>query len=369
MNSDKGKIYALSLSFLAVLLSCFFIPTKTPEYLIVPVLIIFAPIVWVLIKKRSILSINKRQVLLLMLVIALLYITIYYLSGMKFGFYRNYFYFGDFLKELAIMLVVVFSTEALRRVFTSQKNKLAFCVIFLALVMVDVLSEYNFYSLKNFNRFMDFMGLCLFPSIVKNALFFYIASRYGFLPNVAYRLIVAVVPMIIPYAPAVPDALLSFANIVVPLIVYAFIKVLYEKRRREKRLNKGISIAITCILVAIMTGVIMVVSCQFRFCAIVIATESMTGEINKGDVVVYERYENQDLTEGQVIVFDYNGATTVHRVVKKEIINGQFRYYTKGDFNQDVDSGFITKGDVHGVVLFKVAYAGYPTLWLRSIFK
>ena len=175
--------------------------------------------------------------------------------------------------------------------------------------------------------------------------------------------------MIIPYAPAVTDALLSFANIVVPLIVYAFIKVLYEKRRREKRLNKGISIAITCILVAIMTGLIMVVSCQFRFCAIVIATESMTGEINKGDVVVYERYENQDLTEGQVIVFDYNGATTVHRVVKKEIINGQFRYYTKGDFNQDVDSGFITKGDVHGVVLFKVAYAGYPTLWLRSIFK
>lgn len=369
MNSDKGKLYALSLSFLAVLLSCFFIPTLNPRYLLVPVLIIYTLATWFLIKKRSMLSINKQQVVLLMSVIAFLYVTVYFLAGLKFGFYRKYFSFGRFLEDAVVIVVVSVTSEMLRRVFTSQKHKFVLCFAFIALIMVDVLTEYNFYSFRSFNRFMDFVGLCLFPSIVKNSLFTYLISRYGILPNISYRLIVAIIPKIVTYVPVIPDALLAFVDLIVPIIIYAFIKMLYEKKRREKKLKKGLSIAITCVCLAIMTAVIMVVSCQFRFCAIVIATESMTGELNKGDVVIYERYEDEKLYEGQVIVFDMDGATTVHRIAKKEIVNGQNRYYTKGDFNQDLDDGYITDGDVKGVVLIKLAYVGYPTLWLRRVIK
>ena len=146
--------------------------------------------------------------------------------------------------------------------------------------------------------------------------------------------------------------------------------MLYEKKRREKkRVGKAVRIATTCILITAMVSVMAVVSCQFRICAVVIATESMTGELNRGDVAVYERYDGQEIKLNQVLVFDKDGTLTVHRVVKIELINGQYRYTTKGDFNDSVDSGFITVKDIQGIVQFKIAYFGYPTLWLRDIFK
>ncbi len=37
----------------------------------------------------------------------------------------------------------------------------------------------------------------------------------------------------------------------------------------------------------------MVVSCRFRYGTLVIGTGSMTGTINKGDIIIYERYEKR----------------------------------------------------------------------------
>ena len=83
-----------------------------------------------------------------------------------------------------------------------------------------------------------------------------------------------------------------------------------------------------------------------------------------------EKYTDEDVIEkGQIIVFNKYGVKTVHRVVQIENINGQTRYYTKGDANDDNDSGFITDGDIYGFVHFKIPYVGYPTLMLRGIFK
>ena len=119
----------------------------------------------------------------------------------------------------------------------------------------------------------------------------------------------------------------------------------------------------------LMVGTVMLVSNQFKYGSLVIATESMTGEINKGDVVIFESYDNQTVEEGQVIVFESRNSMIVHRVVDIEIINGNTRYYTKGDANEDKDVGFITDADIVGLANFKVPVIGYPTLWVRSLFE
>jgi signal peptidase I len=56
----------------------------------------------------------------------------------------------------------------------------------------------------------------------------------------------------------------------------------------------------------------------------------------------------------------------VHRVVRIENINGEVRYYTKGDFNETEDSGYRTESDIVGLTDLKIAYIGYPTLWLHE---
>ena len=59
----------------------------------------------------------------------------------------------------------------------------------------------------------------------------------------------------------------------------------------------------------------------------------------------------------------------VHRVVDIEIINGVARYYTKGDANEDMDMGYIVDSNIVGVVNYKLPAVGFPTLWMRKLFK
>ena len=190
------------------------------------------------------------------------------------------------------------------------------------------------------------------------------------IPNIIYRLLTSLYLYLVPIRVKVADSLLAFIKLFIPLLIYLFISALYEKRRRLALEKKSkLAVPVTLVAAAIMTFVIMLVSNQFYLGSLVIATDSMTGEINKGDVVIFERYEEQLVTEGQVIVFESDDSLIVHRVAEIKIINGNTIYYTKGDANDNLDVGFITDENIVGLVNYKVPYIGFPTLWLRSLFN
>lgn len=372
MNKGKLTTYVLSLGLLAVLLSCFFLIKENNALYLAVILPVFTLLITWLVKGRTILSINKKQVLIIVFVFALLFVMLYYITGIYFGFYRlSSRNFLVNLKRALPIATVVICIELIRNRLIVQRSIWIRIVAVLSFIIAEVTLSYNFNSFRNFNKFMDFVGLYLFPAIVLNLIFSYLIVRYGALPNVSYKLVTALLPIFITVAPAISDALLALLKLLFPLIMYLFVKLLYEKRRREKkRVSKRVTALIVTALVVCFSSIIMLVSCQFHFCALVIATESMTGELNKGDVVIYERYTDEVIIEeGQVIVFYKYGSRTVHRVVEIEHFNGQTRYYTKGDANEDIDGGYITDSDIIGFVNFKVPYVGYPTLWLRKIFK
>ena len=74
----------------------------------------------------------------------------------------------------------------------------------------------------------------------------------------------------------------------------------------------------------------MVVSCRFRYGTLVIGTGSMTGTINKGDIIIYERYEKEELEIGEIIVFKTENVFVIHRIIDKKSVGEEIRYYTKG---------------------------------------
>ena len=95
----------------------------------------------------------------------------------------------------------------------------------------------------------------------------------------------------------------------------------------------------------------------------------MTCTIDKVDAVIFETYDDQVIKNGQVLIFDYNGIQTIHRVVEIKKVNGEIRYYTKGDANKRRDEGYTTEDEILGLVKLKVKYIGYPTLWMRDLFS
>ena len=115
---------------------------------------------------------------------------------------------------------------------------------------------------------------------------------------------------------------------------------------------------------------IMVISCHFKYCALVIGSGSMTGTIDKGDVIIYDsKIDNSDIKIGDILVFDKNGTKLVHRVINIEYLNNSKVYYTKGDYNQKADEGYIKDDNIYGRVNFKIKKIGKPTIWLHDMFK
>ena len=375
--SDKRIIKISSASVLAVLLIALLIPFGESGRIVAAVLLLpAAAIIPMLIKKRSIYSINKKEVLIIMTVIALVYVMAYYLSGLRFGFYQNLYKLSvsGFFKYILPISAIIAATEIIRGVMMAQKSRLAHVLCYLSCVAADMLIVSNIPSITTFNRFMDFVAGAIMPAILFNLLFNYLSKRYGMYPNLVYRLITTLYLYIFSVKSGISESLLNFFRILIPIAIFIFIDALYEKKRRyalgnTSRIWRVLSAVLTAVVLIIMTGTIMLVSNQFKYGSLVIATGSMTGEINQGDVIIFEAYEDQAIVEGQIIVFEKNDSMVVHRVVDIEIINGITRYYTKGDANEDMDMGYITEANIVGTVNYKLPFFGYPTLWIRSFFK
>lgn len=371
--TNKRTLYIFSGSILAVLLLILALPLGTSGRIIAAVLLLPAAVcTYFFLKKRSIYSINKNQVIFLIAVIALVYLMLYYLSGLYFGFYKNPYRLtlNNFWQFALPIAVIIVSSEIIRTVILAQGDKWGSLLGYLACVVAELLTVSTIPSITSFSKFMDLIALTLFPAIVSHLLYHYLTKRYGLVPSLVFRLATVLHAYLLPVKSGISDSLLSLFKLLIPLAIYLFIDALFEKKRRRALAKKSIfSIPVTVLAVIIMVLVVMLVSNQFYFGALVIATGSMTGELNKGDVAIFERYEDQFLGEGQVIVFEKDGSMIVHRIVDIEVINESTRYYTKGDANEDNDAGFITDGDIVGLVNHKVPYFGFPTLWLRSLFK
>ena len=374
--TDKRIIRISSASIFAVLLIALIVPLGESSRIIAAILLLPAAVLsFLFIKKRGILSINKGQILLIMTVIALVYLMLYYLTGLELGFYKNIYRFNlsNILKFVLPITMIITATEVLRFVFVAQNDNAANALCYISCVIAEMLVCSNIPSVTSFNRFMDLVAGALFPAIISNLLYNYLSKRYGIYPNLVFRLITTLYAYIIPVIPQTSESLVNFFKLLLPIAIYLFIDSLYERKRRyalqnTSRVWRVMSKVLTVIVVIIMIGTVMLVSNQFRYGALVVATESMTGELNKGDVAIFESYRDQLIIEGQVIVFEKNGSMIVHRVADIQIINGNTRYYTKGDANEDLDMGFITDADIVGLVNLKLPYFGYPTLWMRGLF-
>lgn len=371
--SDKRILHIISASTLAALLLIFFIPFDTTGRILAAVAVAAAAVLsYIFLKKRPILSINTKEVLIIISVIAVVYLALYYMSGLAFGFYKNaYAIQNTFFTHLLPIAVIIAATEVYRYVVRAQSSKSADILCYFSCVIADMLvCSTASVAISSFNSFMELVAQTLFPAITANLLYHYLSKRYGMFPNMIYRAVTVLYIYIIPYVPAISDSLIAFANLLVPIAIYLFIDALYEKKKRYALGKKSkLEVPITVIALTIMISVVMLISNQFRFGTLVIATGSMTGELNRGDAAIFERYDDQQIENGQVIVFEKDNSTIIHRVAKIEHINGQIRYYTKGDANDDLDAGFITDSNIVGLVNYKVPYIGFPTLWMRSLFK
>jgi len=242
---------------------------------------------------------------------------------------------------------------------------------FIIMVLVDLVVYANVYQIDQFDSFVEIVGFTLFASISCNLMYNYVSKRYGFIPIIIYRLITVLYVYFIPIIPNVYMFFRSILRTVYPYIIYQLLEYTFGNRRKSVAYkDKTKAILGKVVITIIMVIIAMLISCQFKYGILIIGSGSMTGTINKGDGIVFEKYDGQEeIEEGDVIIFTDGSIQVVHRVIEVKKVNGIDRYITKGDANQDKDEGYITKENVYGFYKFRIMYMGYPSLWLRDIFS
>lgn len=369
MARDKKTLYALSVALLAILLLVLFVNDYS-KLLSAIIMIISAVLICFFIKKRTTLSMYKGQVTLIVTISALLYVMILYLMSIRIGYVNSLaslslsILFGHTIPIIALII----TAEIIRRALCAQEDKIASVICYLICVITEITALNTTVSFSSFNSVMNFFGIVVFPSIISNLVYNYLSKRYGATPNIILRLIISLYPYVIPRIPALDVSIQAILSLIFPLVIYGFVSALYEKKRQYALKQKTkYWYAVPVFMSIVMISIVMLISCQFRFGAIVIGSESMTGELNKGDITIYEERTDQIISEGQVIIFKKDKTQVIHRVVKIERVNGVTRYYTKGDANKENDIGYITDSNIVGLAKVSLPYLGYPTIWLRSL--
>ena len=353
------------------------------DLMIAAAIVLFALVAKFALPKAQAKSIRSREATILMAIFAIIYVGGFYtLGAIANSFSINVHKFGleTILNSIIPVAATIVASEFIRcRLLPAELNvhikgrnyNLSTLFVLIIMVLIDALFYIRAYDLTSYDQFIVAVGFVLFASVANTMLFNYVANRYGMAGNTVFRLITILYGYLLPIVPDIYVYLRSFLRIVYPAIMYLILSHALEPRGEyavASSSRRRTAIIVSSIIL-LLTGFTMLVSCKFKYGMLVIATDSMTGTLNRGTAVVYEQYDDQQISKDQIILFERADVVVVHRVVKIEQTSEGLHYITKGDANEKNDEGYVTESDLVGVMQFSVENLGWPTLWVRSLFR
>ena len=225
-------------------------------------------------------------------------------------------------------------------------------------------------SFNSIKQFYLLLGMVILPSLSKNILLNYLIKNKKTKSSIAYRLINDLYIYLLPITPVINIYYESIIFIALPYLYYVFYSTFFIKQsiretiKRKSISNKLVNIFHIIILLLVTTTV----SGCFKYFILSIGSESMKGTIDKGDAIILHKINPKELKKGQIIAFEKDGSTIVHRIIEKFSDDKGVMFITKGDANRTKDMWVVYEEDIKGVLDLKIKYIGYPSVWLSELF-
>lgn len=319
-------------------------------------------------------GVNKTQSLLIVLII---YIILYFLSGLIFGFERTP-YSKDILSVLLNLWSfgsIIILQEYVRLQLVKNENKKMYNLVLTTLVFFVLNLNYSNF-LDNFTDFKTifiYASSVLLPAIAESAVLTYLIYTSGVKSSIIYRLFVTIPPFLIPIVPSFDWFVTAVVGVVLPLGVYIYIN--YVNVVKNERLSRGerkryspvVYIPVFA-LIAVFAAFVMGL---FKYQPVAVLSGSMSPTFNRGDAVIINKLtkqEKNELKKGDIIQFISGTRYVVHRIYK--VTNDEYgnkAFITKGDHNNAPDSDMVSLDNVIGKVSFSVPLIGYPSVWLTGV--
>ena len=317
----------------------------------------------------------KRNIIQYTIVAVLVYIITYMLSGLFVTFGKNPYNtsFSGLIKNTWIFGVALCAKEYVRyrlinNVYEKDKVKIA-VLVSIVFILIDI--EYGRFIGQTVATLfiIKYVAQVIIPNIAKSVLFSYTAIYSNWLPAAIYQFITNLYYWISPILPNSPWAMTSIINTVIPVILFLYIR--YEKnklspQKDKQELDNTNPGSIIPLIIAIILAIWFAIGI-FPIKPVAIATGSMEKELFTGDVVIIKKCNPNDVNVGDIIEYQMEGYTVIHRIVEKKQKNGEFYFITKGDNNNAPDKDEVVEDQLIGKVIFKIRYLGYPAIWLHLL--
>lgn len=316
----------------------------------------------------------KKDIIQYVLITILLYSLVYLLSGLLVSFGKNP--YSTSLRGLVINLfstgLIIFCREYIRyklinNVYNNDKK-----IIFVFLVITFSLLDINISSLlSSINVYYVFKQLfyAFFPSIIKNILFTYMAMYTDHIPAFIYEIIYYFILWISPVLPNSPWVLVAILNSIFPLILLLYCRYHIQKKNRfhlnsiSSPINPSGIIPFGICLVLLIWFAVGI----FPVKPVGVATASMVPELNVGDLTFIKKCTANDVKVQDIIEYQMDGYTVIHRIKNIYQEDGEFFFITKGDNNDSEDKIPVREEQLIGKVIFKIPYVALPTIWIHNL--
>lgn len=317
----------------------------------------------------------KKPIIQYTIISVLIFIIIYMLSGLVVTFGKNPYNtnLNGLIQNLWIFGLVLVAKEYVRyklinNVYDKEKMKIA-VVIAIVYVIIDI--EFSKFTGKVVTPIIlvKYFLQTITPNIAKNMLFSYTSINSNYIPAIIYQIITNLYFWISPILPNAPWIMTTIVNTTIPIILLLYIR--YEKnklsifRNKESIINSDPRNIIPLVIVIILA--IWFAIGIFPIKPVAIASGSMEKELYVGDIAIIQKSNANTVNVGDIIEYQMEGYTVIHRIIEKKQKNGEFYFVTKGDNNDTPDHKEVRENQLIGKVIFKIKYLGYPAIWLHLI--
>ena len=344
-------------------------------YVIEPLFYIFFSIFFLIMsRKKNITNFNRSSIRQIAIIGSILYLLLYYLDGLGIGFSNspyNHSLMGIF-KNLYLYLIIAISHEIIRDHFIKKdgdKSKYYTVLITIILTLVSVgFANYNI-TISSSKQLLDYLFEFIFPSIIMNIFLSYLVYREGLFSALIYKIPFLIIYILTPILPYNNFPILCVIKAIPPLVVYLKIEKEYFSSivLSVKRSFMGFEKIRLLIFVITLIFILSFTTGRLLYKPVVILTGSMNPVLEKGDIVVYNKIEFNDIKVNDIIVYSLGEISVIHRVHKITYQDNKQVLITKGDNNNSIDVSPVSEDQVLGKVLFKVKKIGYPTIWVNEL--
>ena len=321
-------------------------------------------------------NMQKKDALLVIVIACLAYYVITYLSGFLLGFvYTTYSRrFIGILRNVVSASILIYCLEKIRKIIIvkSKYYKSLIILSFVALSMVEILFSISLVQFSDKLAFLQILLSIILPCIFRNVFLTYSMYHFGETDTLVYHMLMVVPMYLVPVFPNMGDYLQTVLLILHPLLtLYLCSNIVFYKKDKIEDTDKYLRMVKLEKYLFIAAGIVLVILVYLisdigRFTIMAIGSESMTGTINKGDIVFIDKKE-REYKVNDIIAYNYDGSIIVHRIIGIKKFNESFKAFkTKGDFNKDEDGWLSYKEHIKGKIAFRIRFIGWPTVKLSE---